>query len=145
MPRGVSYTKLETIKQKIEELPSENQKAILKIIKEDDVMFSENVNGVFFDIVNIETDTLRKIQSYLDFCDKSEEYLEERVKNEKAFLKEYELTHSNKEKELIGITFQTQGGQVQVNPRNYGDIPASDISVLAGAGAGADGGVDVSL
>jgi hypothetical protein len=137
MPRGVSYTKLETIKQKIEELPAENQKAILKIIKEDDVMFSENVNGVFFDIVNIETDTLRKIQSYLDFCDKSEEYLEERVKNEKAFLKEYELTHTNKEREPIGITFQIQGGQVQVNPRNYGEIPSS--------GAGVDGGVDVPV
>lgn len=136
MPRGVSYTKLEAIKQKIEELPTENQKAILKIIKEDDVMFSENVNGVFFDIVNIETDTLRKIQSYLDFCDKSEEYLEERVKNEKAFLKEYELTthtHTHKEKEPIGITLQVQGEQE--NLRNYGELPSS----------GAEAGVDVPM
>jgi hypothetical protein len=121
MPRGVSYTKLETIKQKIEELPSENQKAILKIVKEDDVMFSENVNGVFFDIVNIEMETLKKIQSYLDFCDKSEEYLEERVKNEKAFLKEYETTH--KGASLNETTFSG----LMTNERNFGDAPAGAL------------------
>lgn len=121
MPRGVSYTKLESIKQKIEELPPENQKAILKIVKEDDVMFSENVNGVFFDIVNIDIETLKKIQSYLDFCDKSEEYLEERVKNEKAFLKEYETTQ--KSTSLKEISFD----DLMINERNFGDAPAGAL------------------
>ena len=102
MPRGVAYNKLESIKQKLEGLAFENQKAILKILREDNVMFSENVNGIFFDIVGIELDTLKKIQSYLDFCEKSEEYLEGRRKTETECLNEYYQTVKGSQELLSG-------------------------------------------
>lgn len=88
MPRGISYSKLETIKQKIESLDDNNQKIILKLIRDDNVIFTENINGVFFDIVAIDVKTLQKIQSYLDFFERSEKVLDERSRDIKDILRE---------------------------------------------------------
>ena len=87
MPRGISFAKLEAMKHKIEDLSEESHKMILKIIHDDNVLFSENANGVFFDIAALDVETVKKIQSYLDFCDKSDKYLKECSQTEKEILR----------------------------------------------------------
>lgn len=41
---------------------------ILKILKAEDAKFSENSNGVFFDVSTISSELFSKLQTYMNFC-----------------------------------------------------------------------------
>jgi hypothetical protein len=41
---------------------------ILKILKTEDAKFSENSNGVFFDVSTITSELFLKLQTYMNFC-----------------------------------------------------------------------------
>jgi hypothetical protein len=42
---------------------------IFKIIKENNATYSQNINGVFINLINIEDDILDKIVKYLNYID----------------------------------------------------------------------------
>jgi hypothetical protein len=42
---------------------------IFKIIKENNATYSQNINGVFINLINIEEDILDKIVKYLNYID----------------------------------------------------------------------------
>lgn len=88
MPKGVKFTSLETLKSQIENLGENNQKMILKILKDDNIIVMENADGIFFDIVSLPKTTLQTIMSYIDFCEKTREEMERRQIDEEFFRKE---------------------------------------------------------
>lgn len=44
------------------------QEEIFRIIKKNNVSFSENSNGVFFDIATLDDDIFEKLQTFMNFC-----------------------------------------------------------------------------
>jgi hypothetical protein len=43
---------------------------VFEIIKKNKVEYSENSNGIFFDITKISTDTFNELNLYMEFCKK---------------------------------------------------------------------------
>jgi hypothetical protein len=48
-------------------VPSEYEE-IFRIIRKKKESFSENSNGIFFDLSSVSIDTLQNIKEYIDFC-----------------------------------------------------------------------------
>lgn len=82
MPRGFPVKKMREIQEKIHSLDDDNQRTILQILRDDNVMYSENTNGVFFDIMSVSRGTLDKITKFLEFCDNCTSYLDKRDKDQ---------------------------------------------------------------
>ena len=99
MPKGVKFTSLEVLKKQIEGLSENNQKMILKILKDDNIIVMENADGIFFDIVSLPKTTLQTIISYIDFCEKSREDIERRQRDEDLFRKELKPIGDDDEEE----------------------------------------------
>jgi hypothetical protein len=78
MPRGISMKRMETMKRQIEGLSKPHQVEILRILTKYNCLFTENRNGIFFDITRLDADIIRDITHYLKFCEESEKCLEER-------------------------------------------------------------------
>lgn len=95
MPKGVKFTSLEILKRQIESLGENNQKMILKILKDDNIIVMENADGIFFDVVSLPKTTLQTIISYIDFCEKSREEMERRQRDEDIFRKELKPIDGN--------------------------------------------------
>jgi hypothetical protein len=60
-------------------VPSEYEE-IFRIIRKQKESYSENSNGVFFDLSNVTHDTLCKIKEYIDFCLKTRQDDQYRLK-----------------------------------------------------------------
>jgi hypothetical protein len=52
----------------IKSLVSSEYEEIFRIIRKQKESYSENSNGVFFDLSGVSEDTLNKIKEYIDFC-----------------------------------------------------------------------------
>ncbi|MGI9555036.1 MAG: hypothetical protein ACR2M6_03590 [Vampirovibrionia bacterium] len=75
---------LVTIKNKIEQLSKKQQVEVLKIITTLDISYSENNNGVFFNLSNFSEAQLSELNDYISYVSDQEEALQEleNVKNE---------------------------------------------------------------
>lgn len=78
MPKGYPIKRMYDIQEKIQNMHKSNQIDILRILKEDKVMFTENTNGIFFDIMTLKKPTLDKIMKLIKFCDNCDSYLNQR-------------------------------------------------------------------
>ena len=58
---------LQKIKDVVEQYSKQQQLDILKIFIEDSVNISENLNGTFINLTDIENSTIKKIQEYINF------------------------------------------------------------------------------
>jgi hypothetical protein len=61
----------ETRKQFLEDLKilsKEEYQEIFRIIKKYNIEYSENSNGVFFDLTTISNDIFEKLSSFIEFC-----------------------------------------------------------------------------
>jgi len=72
------------MRDKIEKITKKQQIEILKIIKKMDVPFSENNNGVFFNLSLLNHEQLNKLNSYINYLKDQDESLQtiEDMKNE---------------------------------------------------------------
>ena len=61
-------------------VPSEYEE-IFRIIRKNKEAYSENSNGIFFDLSGVSQDTLNKIKEYLDFCLKTRQDDQNRLKD----------------------------------------------------------------
>ena len=75
---------LVTLKTKIEQLSKKQQIEVLKIIMKLDISFSENNNGIFFNLSGLDQKQLLQINNYINYVSDQEEALQEfeNVKNE---------------------------------------------------------------
>lgn len=96
MPRGFPVKKMKEIQTKIQEMDDNQQKSVLRIIQEDNIMYSENTNGIFFDIMELKKDTLERILKLIEFCDNCNQYLIEREKEQSNIRKDIEDMDTNK-------------------------------------------------
>lgn len=99
---------LVTVKTKIEQLNKKQQIEVLKIIMKLDVAFSENNNGIFFNLSGLSDQQLTQINSYINYVSDQEEALQEfeNVKNE---LSETFFNNENKSVKDNVVTVSSTG------------------------------------
>ena len=99
---------LVTVKTKIEQLNKKQQIEVLKIIMKLDVAFSENNNGIFFNLSGLSEQQLTQINSYINYVSDQEEALQEfeNVKNE---LSETFFNNENKSVKDNVVTVSSTG------------------------------------
>jgi dsDNA-specific endonuclease/ATPase MutS2 len=64
----MSYEERKKIFDTIHALVQPEQEEIFRIIRKLKVQYSENSNGVFFDLSMISDDAFHQIKEYIDFC-----------------------------------------------------------------------------
>jgi hypothetical protein len=73
-------------KQVLEDLKILNKsekEEIFRILKVSNSLFSENSNGIFFDMSKLENDVFSQIIKFLEFCKKNRKNFESREEEEK--------------------------------------------------------------
>lgn len=80
--RGIKNSQLIEMKGQIEKIPKSHQKAILRILIDADCIFTENQNGVFFDIKTLSKEIIHKIKEYLIFYNDTEKREQKRETEE---------------------------------------------------------------
>ena len=79
--------RLQNIKKTIENMNKCYQIEILKLLNEEkNIIMSENNNGTFVNLTNMDIDTISKLESYIDYVDKQQNQLLY-VEEEKANIK----------------------------------------------------------
>jgi hypothetical protein len=78
-------TDLKQLKDRIEALNQHHQIQILKIMKECKVDLTENKNGSFINLTNVDDAVICKINEYMSYVDEQETQLNE-VENQKTEL-----------------------------------------------------------
>jgi hypothetical protein len=78
-------TQLKLLKDRIETLNQHHQIQILKIVTQNNVAYTENKNGSFINLTNVDEGVISKIAEYLNYVDEQESQLKE-VENQKTEL-----------------------------------------------------------
>ena len=68
--------RLQTIKEEIENMNKCYQIGVLKILKNDDnIILSENNNGIFINLTDINSIMVKKLESYIEYVNKQQNQL----------------------------------------------------------------------
>lgn len=98
--------KLQTIKEIIENMSKCYQIEILKILNnEESVVVSENNNGTFINLTNLDANIITKLENYIDYVNKQQ----------------YQLLHVEKEKDIIKSEFFKQERNIKKS-RKFNDV-----------------------
>ena len=76
---GITHDERKRIFDAIKTLVKPEQESIFRIIRKTKESYTENSNGIFFDLSAISDDTFLQIKDYLDFCLKTRQDHELRV------------------------------------------------------------------
>ncbi len=77
------------------------QEEVLHILQSTSAEFSENSNGVFFDLCKLPADTFTNIQKYLDFCRKNRDEFAVREEQERKAQEALTVDGSGKDIDVI--------------------------------------------
>ena len=75
-----SYEDRKKVFENIKLLVKPEQEELFRIIRKTKETYTENSNGIFFDLSIISEDTFLQIKDYLNFCLKTREEHEDRLK-----------------------------------------------------------------
>jgi hypothetical protein len=76
-PKEYSYKDIDDLKTKINNIDSNYHVYILKILRDNNIEFSENKNGCFVNLLNVPNSTISKIEQYITFIEDEEKHLKE--------------------------------------------------------------------
>ena len=62
------YEKRKQFLEDVKQLDKEEYHEIFRIIKKNDVEYSENSNGIFFDINQIKDEIFQKLEAFMNYC-----------------------------------------------------------------------------
>ncbi len=62
------YEKRKQFLEEVKQLDKEEYQEIFRIIKKNEVEFSENSNGIFFDLNQITDEIFHKLENFMDYC-----------------------------------------------------------------------------
>ena len=77
---ATSYDERKKIFEYLKVLVKPEQEEIFRIIRKTRENYTENSNGIFFDLATVTDDTFNQIKEYIDFCLKTRQEDAERLK-----------------------------------------------------------------
>ena len=72
------YEKRKRVWESIKSLMKSEQEELFRILLRNKVEFTENTNGIFFDVGKVEMPVLEQIQKFLSFCQQNRMDFEQR-------------------------------------------------------------------
>jgi dsDNA-specific endonuclease/ATPase MutS2 len=84
MTQSISYEERKKLFENIKMLVKPEQEEIFRIIRKSKENYTENSNGIFFDLSIISDDAFLKIKEYLEFCLRTRQEDAERLKELEA-------------------------------------------------------------
>lgn len=91
--------KREKLKQKIEQLPKNQQIEIFRILEKNNCEYSQNSNAIFFNLSKIEAKTIRKINDSIKYYEK---IIDDENKNDNMRKKYEKILESGNDIKEIG-------------------------------------------
>jgi LPS O-antigen subunit length determinant protein (WzzB/FepE family) len=76
----MSYDERKSIFDNIKQLSKPEQEEIYRILRKTKETYTENSNGIFFDLSAISDDAFSQMKEYLQFCSKTHQEHEDRLK-----------------------------------------------------------------
>ncbi len=67
------YEERKRILEQIKGLSKEEQEELFRILKDTRAEYSENSNGIFFDVCKLPAEAFQAIQKFMEFCRKTRE------------------------------------------------------------------------
>merc|ERR1711907_630502 len=133
--KGLSNDQIKDLKKLINELHENEHIEIFKIIKNDTDKFTENRNGIFINMSNLQDSTLVKIRNFVDFCNenkKSFQHNKDRMETIKNMVSEENNDNcSNIEDESndneVEIEYKNNVSEQYYNYTNNPEINFNDI------------------
>jgi len=83
MMNSDNYEKRKQLLEELKLLSKIEQEGIFRILKTTNSSFSENSNGIFFDISKLTDEAFDQMRQFLDFCKQNRQAFEDREKEEK--------------------------------------------------------------
>lgn len=77
------YEKRKELLEEIKLLTKVEQEGIFRILKSTNSSYSENSNGIFFDVLKLNAETFYQMKQFLDFCKQNRQAFEDREKEER--------------------------------------------------------------
>jgi hypothetical protein len=77
------YENRKNFLDKLKNLSKTEHEHIFKLLKDNSANFSENSNGVFFDISTVSNELYAKLEAYMNFCTEVNKEQELREENER--------------------------------------------------------------
>ena len=78
------YDERKLFLEELKTLVKAEQEEIFRIIKAEKIEYSENSNGIFFDISSIPADIFEKMKQFMEFCRKNRADFADREEKEKV-------------------------------------------------------------
>jgi hypothetical protein len=85
----ISFEVRKQMYEEIKQFNREEKEELYRILRKQNEEISENRNGIFFDLMTLQNETIRNIQEWIVFCKKNRLTLEKREKELD------ELAHAN--------------------------------------------------
>jgi len=80
---GKEYEERKKLLEDMKRLVKSEQEAIFRILKAEKAEYSENSNGIFFDISKLSTPLFMKMKEYMEFCRKNRDDFTQREEEER--------------------------------------------------------------
>jgi hypothetical protein len=96
-----SYEERKFFFENIKHLVKNEYEELYRILKRGEEEYTENSNGIFFNVLSISEDTFFKMNEYMTFCLKNRKEHEERLKELNELIKEKEIMDTEDKNENI--------------------------------------------
>jgi hypothetical protein len=80
---GKEYEERKKLLEDMKRLVKSEQEAIFRILKAEKAEYSENSNGIFFDVSKLSTPLFMKLREYMEFCRKNRDDFTQREEEER--------------------------------------------------------------
>jgi hypothetical protein len=82
-------TELITLRDSIEKMEKIHQMHVFKILKKSNIEYTENSNGIFFNITMLENNHIKEIVSYMDYVTLQQKQLNKIEDDKERYKKEF--------------------------------------------------------
>ena len=77
------YEERKAFLEELKRLVKSEQEAIFRLLKTEKADYSENSNGIFFDVSKLSTPLFKKMKEYMEFCRKNRDEFTQREEEER--------------------------------------------------------------
>lgn len=80
---AADYEERKVFLEDIKRLVKSEQENLFRILKQEKADYSENSNGIFFDVTKLSTPLFNKLKEFMEFCQKTRKEFVEREEEER--------------------------------------------------------------
>lgn len=84
----MSYEQRKQFLEQLNQLSRSELEDIFRIIKRHNDIYSENTNGIFFDVASLREETFQRMNEFMEFCMNNREEQKHRIAEMKSIQKE---------------------------------------------------------